>query len=208
VHGRYQCRIMELNESERRIPFHLLEWPGLSAGLAEAQAPAVAAHPLLRLGFEPNIRATAYTTPVKEFMQPAGSNSLRKPPRRSWQPMVGPRLLVCCSRGRDRRLPRSGASIRVERTNSSSDCAVGTRIPEGRLQVHARSVSTGGSSRTGRYAGERAPPVGWRSFHFFRGRLGTNARNRRGLSTVMRRSAWSLMPAAFSFGTNTVNVLE
>jgi len=40
----------------------------------------------------------------------------------------------------------------------------------------------------------------------FRGRLGTNARKRRGLSTMIRCRTSSLAPAAFSFGTNTVNV--
>ena len=44
-------------------------------------------------------------------------------------------------------------------------------------------------------------------FYLFRGRFGTNARNLRGLSTIIRWSTWSLTPAAFNFGTNTVNVL-
>ena len=41
----------------------------------------------------------------------------------------------------------------------------------------------------------------------FLGFFGTNARNRRGLSTVMPRSTSSVAPAAFSLGTNTVSVL-
>jgi hypothetical protein len=36
--------------------------------------------------------------------------------------------------------------------------------------------------------------------------FGTNARNRRGLSSMIRRSTSSLAPAALSFGTNTVKV--
>src|SRR6185503_3739123 len=36
--------------------------------------------------------------------------------------------------------------------------------------------------------------------------LGTKARKRRELSTMIRRSTSSLAPAAFSFGTNTVSV--
>ena len=40
----------------------------------------------------------------------------------------------------------------------------------------------------------------------FRGRFGTNARNRRGLSTMIWCSTSSLAPAAFSFGRNTVTV--
>jgi len=46
------------------------------------------------------------------------------------------------------------------------------------------------------------------SIHFFRGRFGMNARNLRGLSTMIWCSTWSLTPAAFSFGRNTVNVFE
>jgi len=37
--------------------------------------------------------------------------------------------------------------------------------------------------------------------------FGTNARNLRGLSTMIWRSTSSLAPAAFSFGTKTVSVL-
>ena len=37
--------------------------------------------------------------------------------------------------------------------------------------------------------------------------LGTNARKRRGLSTMIWRSTSSFAPAAFNFGTNTVSVL-
>jgi hypothetical protein len=40
-----------------------------------------------------------------------------------------------------------------------------------------------------------------------RGFFGTNARNRRGLSTMIVCSTSSLAPAALTFGTNTVNVL-
>ena len=47
-----------------------------------------------------------------------------------------------------------------------------------------------------------------RHVYDFRGRLGTKAKNRRGLSTVIRCSTSSLMPAAFSFGRNTVSVFE
>ncbi len=43
--------------------------------------------------------------------------------------------------------------------------------------------------------------------HRFRGRFGTNARNLRGLSTMIPCSTWSLAPAAFSFGTKTIRVL-
>ena len=43
--------------------------------------------------------------------------------------------------------------------------------------------------------------------HFLRGRFGTNARNLRGLSTMIRCKTSSLTPAVFSLGTNTVRVL-
>jgi hypothetical protein len=42
--------------------------------------------------------------------------------------------------------------------------------------------------------------------YFLRGFRGTNARKRRGLSTMMRCSTSSFTPAAFSFGRNTVSV--
>ena len=42
---------------------------------------------------------------------------------------------------------------------------------------------------------------------FVRARFGTNARNLRGLSTVIRRRTSSLAPAALSFGTNAVSGL-
>ena len=43
--------------------------------------------------------------------------------------------------------------------------------------------------------------------YFFRAFFGTNARKRRGLSTMIARSVSSLAPAALSFGTKTVSVL-
>ena len=46
----------------------------------------------------------------------------------------------------------------------------------------------------------------WHSY-FFRGRFGTKARNRRGLSVMMWCNTSSDAPAAFSFGRKTVTVL-
>ena len=47
-------------------------------------------------------------------------------------------------------------------------------------------------------------PRWWHPSHPF---FGTKARNRRGLSTVMRRIVSSFTPASRSFGTKTVSVL-
>src|SRR6516162_8409293 len=93
-----------------------------------------------------------------------------------------------------RRKPRSSeapSNLKIPQESSIlSERGVGTPVHVARLL---------GSS--GRLAELETPHP------FFRGRLGTNARKRRGLSTVIWCSTWSVAPAAFSFGRNTVNVL-
>ena len=82
------------------------------------------------------------------------------------------------------------------------------RLPRGQQASACRPVRAGEGLGDGRDAGRgRDSPRPQVNRYRLRGRFGTNARKRRGLSTVIRRRTSSPAPTAFNLGRKAVSVL-